>query len=57
MHCKNGFTRIEVLTVIVMISILGAVLFPVFQKLRENALRTSCQSSEKRLALGILMYA
>jgi prepilin-type N-terminal cleavage/methylation domain-containing protein/prepilin-type processing-associated H-X9-DG protein len=54
---QRGFTLIELLVVIAIISILAAILFPVFQKVRENARRASCASNEKQLALGILMYA
>ena len=54
---KRGFTLIELLVVIAVISILAAILFPVFQKVRENARRTSCLSNEKQLALGVLLYA
>src|SRR5690606_533961 len=39
------------------ISLLAAILFPVFAKARENARRSSCASNLKQLALGILMYA
>ena len=54
---QRGFTLIELLVVIAIISILAAILFPVFQKVRENARRASCASNEKQLALGVLMYA
>lgn len=57
MRRKLGFTLIELLVVIAIISILAAILFPVFQKVRENARAISCASNEKQLALGILMYA
>ncbi len=47
---------IELLVVIAIIAVLAAILFPVFQKVRENARRASCGSNEKQLALGVLMY-
>ncbi len=53
---RDGFTLIELLVVIAIISILAAILFPVFQKVRENARAISCASNEKQLALGVLMY-
>ncbi len=53
---KRGFTLIELLVVIAIIAILAAILFPVFQKVRENARRSSCQSNEKQLALGVIQY-
>ena len=53
----RGFTLIELLVVIAIIAILAAILFPVFQKVRENARRAACQSNAKQFTLGILMYA
>ena len=54
---KSGFTLIELLVVIAIIAILAAILFPVFQKVRENARRTTCTSNMKQFTLSILMYA
>ena len=53
---KTGFTLIELLVVIAIIAILAAILFPVFQSVRENARRTQCLSNMKQLALAITQY-
>jgi prepilin-type N-terminal cleavage/methylation domain-containing protein/prepilin-type processing-associated H-X9-DG protein len=54
---QAGFTLIELLVVISIISILAAILFPVFARARENARRASCMSNMKQLALGVMMYS
>jgi len=53
---RKGFTLIELLVVIAIISILAAILFPVFARARENARRASCMSNLKQVGLGVMMY-
>jgi prepilin-type N-terminal cleavage/methylation domain-containing protein/prepilin-type processing-associated H-X9-DG protein len=51
-----GFTLIELLVVIAIISILAAILFPVFAQAREKARQTACLSNMKQLGLALQMY-
>jgi len=53
---RKAFTLIELLVVIAIISILAAILFPVFARARESARRTSCLSNMKQIGLGIMQY-
>lgn len=53
----RGFTLIELLVVIAIISLLAAILFPVFSRARENARRTSCLSNAKQISMGVIMYS
>ncbi len=52
----SGFTLIELLVVIAIISLLAAILFPVFAAAREKARTTTCASNEKQLGLAFLQY-
>lgn len=52
----GAFTLIELLVVIAIISLLAAILFPVFGRARENARRSTCLSNLRQVMLGILQY-
>jgi len=54
---KAAFTLIELLVVITIISILAAILFPVFARARENARRASCLSNLKQIGLAFMQYS
>ena len=55
-NSRTAFTLIELLVVIAIIAILAAILFPVFQNVRENARRTTCTSNAKQLGITIVEY-
>ena len=51
-----GYTLIEVLVVIAVVSLLMAVLLPVLGKARELTKRTVCRSNLRQVAVGYLTY-
>lgn len=53
---RRGFTLIELLVVIAIIAILAAILFPVFQRAKESAKRTTCLSNQRQMGVALLMY-
>ena len=53
---SNAFTLVELLTVIAIISLLAAILFPVFARAKEAAKKTQCISNLKQIGSGIALY-
>jgi prepilin-type N-terminal cleavage/methylation domain-containing protein/prepilin-type processing-associated H-X9-DG protein len=55
-RARGGFTLIELLVVVGVISILAAILFPVFAQARDAGRRANCLSNLRQLALAHRMY-
>lgn len=53
---RRAFTLVELLTVIAVIAILAAILFPAFAQARENARRTSCLNNLSQLGKAFTQY-
>ena len=51
-----GFTLIELLIVLALISILAAMLFPIFGRVREKARQTVCASNLRQIGQSAAMY-
>jgi prepilin-type N-terminal cleavage/methylation domain-containing protein/prepilin-type processing-associated H-X9-DG protein len=52
----RAFTLVELLTVIAIMALLAAILFPVFSRARENGRRASCAANLKQLGLAFGQY-
>lgn len=53
----DGFTLVELLMAITIISVLAALLMPVIALTRESMLRTGCQNNQRQVLLAIEVYA
>ena len=56
MRSAKAFTLIELLVVIAIIAILAAILFPVYARMKEKAIRTLCLSNCKQLGTAFQTY-
>ncbi len=54
---SRAFTLIELLVVVAIISILVAILFPVFAQAREKARAAACFSNYHQIGLAVQMYS
>jgi prepilin-type processing-associated H-X9-DG protein len=53
---RRGFTWVELLVILAMVSFLAAVLSPIFIRRFHNSKRTACQANVRAIALAIKMY-
>lgn len=53
----RAFTLIELLVIIAIISLLAAIIFPVFASVRAKARQTVCVSNLHQIGLAVAMYA
>ena len=53
---SGGFTLVELLTVIAIIAVLAAILFPVFAKARGKAREVACNANLRQIGLAVKMY-
>lgn len=54
---RSAFTLIELLVVIAIIAILAAILFPVFTRAKEAAVKTRAIAQFRQLGMTVLLYA
>lgn len=54
---QHGFSLIELLAVIAILTILAAILYPAFAKACDKSTQSSCQENQRQLALSVLRYA
>ena len=56
LRSRAGVTFMEVVSVIAIIAVVAAILFPVFQKVRESPHHGSCASDMKQIGIALTQY-
>jgi len=54
---RKAFSLVEMLVVVAIISLLVAIIFPVFGTVREKGRQTTCTSNLKQIGMGMLQYS
>src|SRR5436853_7103493 len=54
---RRGYTLIELLIVLSILTILSGLLFPAFAAVRERARQAACLTDERQLGLALLQYS
>jgi prepilin-type N-terminal cleavage/methylation domain-containing protein/prepilin-type processing-associated H-X9-DG protein len=54
---SRGFTLLELTIVVAIISVLAAILFPVFARAREKARQVNCQRNLMQISVALRIYA
>ena len=57
MRGRTGFTLVEVLIVLALITLLAALLYPAISRVRDEARCTACASNLRQMAAAALVYA
>ena len=55
-RARRAFSLVELLVVLAIVSLLAAILFPVFWTVRGKARQTVCASNLRQIGLGMTMY-
>ncbi len=53
---RSAFTLVEILVVLAIIAILAAILFPAFNRAKESARQTNCQSNLQQIYAAVQLY-